>query len=427
MPTLENVTAALATAVGEDRAEEVLRRFGNFSNQPNTVKGAAKLPSDPELERAALRVFDDPSLDGASGLVPMSFLSDDPTQELWGLLTLATRADASVLDRLPEPVLEGGGPKIASIRRAATKHRKQLQAAADAPAGDDSAPSSSDAPALPAKVSEVAKWLEAHPDADPRLFAPQQGQRAAARRSALRALGGIATPAALDVLAEYASDSYSDVDLSELHRAWGRFDRREFAARMFKPGRNGVRLDVCSSIEGIGAVEGLRALDVILEKHADLTPLAECTELRELRVHATIGSGLTSIAAVAQLPQLTRLELIGITRGADLTVLRGTPIEQLYLHLDGADGSFLTELPQLRGLKLSGGYEPHPDIEEPAGAPDPTPAHPGLGDTVVELARAGVAVALYRHESWVPPLVASAPAGVDIEEAHGFVRLTRGA
>ena len=426
MSAIDELTAALGEVLGAERADEVLTQLDAYSNQPNAVKGAAKRPSDPELEAAALRVLT--QADARTTGEALDSIA------MWGLLTLAARADPSVLDGLPEYI--AASPKVASIRRAATKHRKAVAgtaaSAGSAASAGNAAPAEtasgagSDGPPLPAKVSEVAKWIAAHPDVDPKRFAPHAGQRAAARRVALRALGTIAIPAALDVLAEYASAKYSDAELGELHRAWGRFDRRAFAARMFgvSTGTAALRLDVCSDLTGIGAVDGLAALDVILEKRADLSPLAECSELRTLRVHATIGSGLTSVEPLTQLPRLTHLELIGITRGADLTVLRGSPVEQLYLHLDGADGSFLSDLPRLQGLKLSCAYERHPAFEVPAGAPEPRPAHAGSADTVIGLVRSGVTVVLYRHESWVPPFVAEAPEDLAVEEANGFVRLT---
>lgn len=414
MPNLEPFLGTLFDALGTDRAESVLSQLDRYSNQPNAVKGAAKRPSDPEIELAALRVFE--------GADPRSTIDALDSIAMWGLLTLAARADAAILERLPSDI--SASPKVASIRRAAAKHRKEQQSATPAPARRDAVTTMADRPVLPAKVSEVGKWLAAHPDTDPRVFAPHPGQRAAARRSALRALGAMATPAALEVLAEYAAPEYSDADLAELHRAWGRFDRRAFAAAMFGAGASGLRLDVCSTIEGIGAVEGLTALDVILTKRADLTPLEECADLRRLRIHATIGSGLTSVEPLTRLPHLAHLELIGITRGADLTVLRNAPIEQLYLHLDGADGAFLSELPRLRSLKLSCAYETHSAFEEPDDAPESRPAHPGSAGTVVDLVRAGVTVVLYRHEAWVPPFIASAPEDVSVAEANGFVRLS---
>lgn len=414
MSAIDDLTAALGDVLGAERAEEVLTRLDAYSNQPNAVKGAAKRPADPELEAAALRVFTQADARTTAGALD--------SIAMWGLLTLAARADPSVLDGLPEYI--AASPKTASIRLAAMKYRRA--AAGTAAAAETASGATTDDPSLPTKVSEVAKWIAAHPGVDPKRFAPHAGQRAAARRVALRALGAIATPAALDVLAEYASPTYSDAELGELHRAWSRFDRRAFAARMFGTGAgtDALRLGACSDLTGIGAADGLTALEVILEKRADLSPLAECVELRSLRIHATIGSGLTSVEPLARLPRLEHLELIGITRGADLTVLRDAPVEQLYLHLDGADGSFLSDMPRLQGLKLSCAYEHHPAFEEPAGAPEPRPAHAGSAETVIGLVRSGVTVVLYRHESWVPPFIAELPEDLAVEESRGFVRLT---
>ncbi|MBL3686973.1 hypothetical protein D3248_08430 [Leucobacter zeae] len=422
MSAIDALTAALGGILGTERADELLAQLDAFSNQPNAVKGAAKRAGDPEVESAALRVFvqaDARTIAGALDSIAM-----------WGLLTLAARADPAVLDGLPEHL--AASPKAASIRRAATKHRKSASAGPRAGTGESApgaatAAAADDEPALPTKISEVAKWIAAHPDVDPARFTAHPGQRAAARRVALRALGAIASPAALETLSGYASPAYSDAELAELHRAWGEFDRRDFAAAMFGPGSAGLRLGACSSIEGIGAVEGLTALDVILERHADLTPLAECVELRELRVHATIGSGLTSIEPIAGLPHLEHLELIGVTRDADLAVLRQTPIAQLYVHLDGADGSFLTEMPRLQGLRASFACELNPAFEEPDDAPDERPAHAGSAETVLALVRSGVTVVLFHHESWVPPFIAGLPGDVSAEQARGLVRLSRAA
>ena len=45
-PIQERVEAAL----GAERADKLLTGLDNYSNQPNAVKGAAKRPSDPEVE-----------------------------------------------------------------------------------------------------------------------------------------------------------------------------------------------------------------------------------------------------------------------------------------------------------------------------------------------------------------------------------------
>ncbi|WP_370617857.1 hypothetical protein [Mumia sp. Pv 4-285] len=414
MSAVTDVSTALSNALGADRAEQVLRRLDSYSNQPNAVKGASKLPSDPELERAALQLFDDPAAAAAASLGDLT--GADPavsSTTAWALLALAARADVTLLDRLPTEITERGAPKLAMIRRAVTKHTAALANAPASPA----TPVAGDALAIPEKVSQVARWLKERPDADPALFAAHQGQRANARRVAMRALGSLGSPAALRVLEGYVRDRYPDTELAELHRAWGRFDRRTFAATMFRPATRSLHLGVCSTIEGIGAVRGLAGLDVVFVDHADLAPLAECTDLERLSVHATQGSALTSVEALTRLPALTELHLIGTTSAADLNVLQTTSVERLYLHLDGADGTFLTRMPRLRSLKLSAGTDS-----------DDSVVGDMLVDVVLELVSAGVEVVVYRHEkAWVSHLIAAAPDDITTVEQSGYIGLTRDA
>ncbi|MFB7886543.1 hypothetical protein ACFCZ3_00745 [Cellulosimicrobium cellulans] len=431
MPGSTGVLAVVADAIGAARAEQVLTRFDRYSNQPNAITGAVRLPSDPALERAALRVFDDPDLGAFAGLDASSLAEALDARTLWALLALAARADVTVLDRLPADTAERGAPKVATIRRAAAKHAAALGFSPAAPAsaedpGSSPAPAGNDVPALPEKVAQVASWLAVHPGADPRWFAARPGQRAAERRMAFRALGSIGTPAALDVLAGYARDGYPDVELAELHRAWGRFDRRAFAATMFRPEDTMLQLGACSTLEGIGAVQGLTGLGVILTERADLASLAECTALRRLHVNVAGAAGVTGVEALSQLPGLTELYLVGTTRGADLTALRDTAVERLSLSLDGADGAFLSRLPHLRSLKLSGGSAPEDSGYDGEDGTVPLPAHPGLVDVVLRLLADGVQVVVLRHErSWVSRLTAAVPSDVFVVERSGYVGLTR--
>ncbi|CAM3541253.1 hypothetical protein OCAE111667_14805 [Occultella aeris] len=417
------ILTGLSAHLGADAAEALLNRINGFSNQPNAIKGMAKSAGDPPAERAALALVEDTGLAVALGLAPspeleIRYLTSQP-QEFWGLLTLAARADLGVVDRMAG-LLDGDANvarKLATIRRAAAKHAADL---AKPPARVEPGPD------VPQKVSEVKRWLAAHPDVDPTVLAPGKGQKAAARTAAIRALGTIATRQALTVLGHYAQDKYPDAVLDELHKAWGNFDRREFAATMFRQAPYTLDLGVAPSIEGIGAVPDLTSLDVVLTDGADLTPLAECTGLRTLRVGAEGLPGLLGVDPILGLPELTELHLTRTTRNADLSLLVDLPVRQMRLDLDGADGAFLLDMPALESLRLAG----DPDWDDPRAAdPDATVAQAkaALADVVLELVRQGVRVAVYKHQrSWVTGLLERAEAADDIliVDRSGYVGLT---
>jgi hypothetical protein len=230
------------------------------------------------------------------------------------------------------------------------------------------------------------------------------------------------------VLGAYAKPGYSDVELEELHRMWGNFDRRTFAATMLKPSPLTLNLGVAKSLEGIGAVANLTSLDVVFLGQADLEPLRECRSLRRLKVISNLAPSVTSVEPLTQLPELGSLQLNGVTRHADLSPLSGTPITELKISLDGADGSFLLNLPKLRTVIISGGATPEEEHGSSASRdPEPLPAHAGLPTVVLELVRAGVDVVVYKHErAWVSGLVheAETTAGVFVDEVVGRFALT---
>lgn len=397
MPGSTGVFAVLADAIGAPRAEQVLTRFDRYSNQPNAIKGAVRLPSDPALERAALRVFEDPGLRAVAGLDASSLAEALDARTLWALLALAARADVTVLDRLPAETALRGAPKIATIRRAAAKHAAALGSVPAAPASAEApdvplATARSDVPALPEKVAQVASWLAARPGADPggsrhaRGSGRPSGRWPSGRWEASGPPRRSTCSPGTRATATPTSSSRSCTARGEVRPAGVRRDD--------VPPRGAVlQLGACPSVEGIGAVQGLTGLRMVLTERADLAPLAECTDLQRLDVNVTGGPGspdLTGVEALSQLPALTELHLLGTTRGADLTALRHTAVERLSLSLDGADGAFLTHVPHLRSLKLSGGSGP-----EDAGYDDedglaPLPAHPGLVDVVLRLVADGV-------------------------------------
>ena len=274
----------------------------------------------------------------------------------------------------------------------------------------------------PQKASEVKAWLAAHPQPDPAVLAPQPKQKAAAKVAAVRALTAMGGPAAFDVLSQYASDGkYSDAMLKELHAAWDVFDRREFALAMFNS--RVLRLDVTKNVEGLQAVPGLQAVMVIVPELTDLSPLAECRELRELDA-SVYGQGTLDLSFLPDMPSLEILSLGNLARHTDFAPLARTSLKQLTIGLNGQPGDVLLQIETLERLQLSGnvstvGYHD----------PGPTDVDPGLIDVVVTLVQRGVKVAVYRYEkNWVPKLVeAATAAGLFSTESNGYVALTNDA
>lgn len=172
----------------------------------------------------------------------------------------------------------------------------------------------------------------------------------------------------------------------------------------------------------------MTSLSVVLTGGADLTPVAECTGLRTLRVGAHGSPGLLAVEPLLALQSLTELHLTGTTRAAGLTPLATVPVERLRLDLDGADGAVLLKMTGLRSLLMSGGSVPEDSpgtVHE--GQPHPVPAHPDLPGVVLQLVAHGVDVVVYRHErSWVTGLLTAADAtdGVHVVEQAGRIGLT---
>lgn len=102
------------------------------------------------------------------------------------------------------------------------------------------------------------------------------------------------------------------------------------------------------SLEGIAAtLPNLESLSIDEGGVSDLTPLAGCTKLRQLRL---LGGGVTDLGPLAGLGSLRTLELQNL-KALDLRSLTGLPLE--HLSLDGdpkADLSPLLDLASLRTL-----------------------------------------------------------------------------
>lgn len=390
--TDDPIETALARGVGPAEAAAFIAKVSRYVNYPNMLKGIAKMPANLALEAAALAVIEDRNLAADLGLDSSPVPEADPLvarldfllsmDTTFALLTLAARADIEVVDRVAGRLgnLTWADKHLETIRRSAVRHAT----AASTPQAV--------VPDVPQRVSEVEAWLAAHRDVGPGVLAPYGKQKASSRLAAIRALGEIATPQALEVLGQYASDSYPDKVLDELHRAWGRFDRRAFAATMFR--QAGWRLDLGfgSSIEGIGAASGLIRLKVGFLGSADLSPLAECSELETLWVASPYEPGLLSVSPLLGMTQLTELHLSGTMGNADLAQMAALPVRRLDLDLNGVECSFLLEMHRLEGLLLSGAI------------PDQT-----TNDVIVALVRKGVRVAVLGYEAeWVARLKESA-------------------
>ncbi|MBF4512485.1 hypothetical protein ITJ66_08285 [Plantibacter sp. VKM Ac-2885] len=110
------IQAEFEAALGTERADRLLTQLDNYTNQPNAVKGAAKRPSDPEVEGIAHAAF--------AAATPEEIDFELDSIGMWGLLMLAARADVSILDSLPASRVDN--PKVSSIRRAAAKYQKGL-------------------------------------------------------------------------------------------------------------------------------------------------------------------------------------------------------------------------------------------------------------------------------------------------------------
>lgn len=142
----------------------------------------------------------------------------------------------------------------------------------------------------------------------------------------------------------------------------------------------------------------------------DLSPLAELA-VRELEVDGNLqGTDLSPLARMA----VRDVKLIGIPAGVDLSALSGLGASTLQIELAGVNPAFLTQLPNLWGLRLSAGQE----FTDEDGT---------FRQTVFSLVRSGVLVAVYRFErNWTEQLVEAANNESDIfvVEKSGFYGFT---
>lgn len=422
------VLYALGNRIGAERAEELIARTDRYTNLPNMVAGYAKLRSDPEVERAALEVVEDSTLAGALGLgepeaahtnttetpaqirdALRQFAHGDylPSEACWALLTLAARADLTVLDRLDPRVAapQYATRLIAKIRRAAVKHQKELAAGGG----------SADAPNVPQKVSEVKRWLAEHPDVDPAVLAPRGKGRAATRAAAIRALGQIGTSEALEVLSQYASDEFTEPELKEINSIWGNFDRKAFAAAVFRPNAHLLDIGTVKTIEGVDGITGLTSLKVVFDGDADLSPLAGCVHLQRFEAVVIEPHTFVSVEALAELPQLNELSLSGDAQGADLSFLAKSSVRKLGIRLEGTDASYLFDMPNLEYVSVGERWK----YEDHDGS---------AREIAFALVRAGIKVRLYSYQDqWVPGVIEAAKQdpGIKVIDIRGLLELVK--
>lgn len=261
----------------------------------------------------------------------------------------------------------------------------------------------------PKKVSEVKAWVAAHA-ADPRAFdalAKTKKRSAPCGAASIRALAAIGGARALETLATYRGeepegafgDTFHDAVARELKAAWKRFDRADFARRLFASALwfgNAGELD---SIEGIESVAGLDDFAFVAGIGCSLAPLARCKALTRLKV-AILGD--QDVAPIAQLEHLGRLQLYGESIQS-LDGLSSSPVQRLGVRMGPSSGfDFLMRLPRLARLLVS---------TERASL--------GASERAVlkKLVRRGVAVCAYGHEEWS---IALRDLGGILTEAAGF-------
>ncbi|WP_134324272.1 hypothetical protein [Cumulibacter soli] len=414
---MRRLRATTAEIGGDDAVAEIdalEKRLQRYSHLPGVLKGLAKLDFSAALCDAAAYV-----VRGST----MQKLVDDTLFGAWAVFVLAARSDASVIDEIEAGV--SGDYVAARVRelRNGTKKAVDRRAAEPQVTAEAAPAASGNELAGPASVGKVKAWLRDHPDADPRILAPKPKQKAAMVAAAIRALAQLGTPAAFEVIKQYATDKPTDPMLEELKRAWHGFDEREFAAAMFRPSEALGHLDlgIVTKLDGIDAVDGLRSLRVVIDDNksgqTDLTPLRDCSTLTSLDVQFNEPVGPANVDWLRPLSGLRSLRLAGPMDGVDLTVLREINVQSLSISLVGCDGSILLEVPQLKELTLVGASARH----------DPGPAvaaHPGLTQVVLDLVERGVAVSVYSFDSWSSEVLAEAEtAGMHLTGRSGLTTI----
>jgi hypothetical protein len=199
---------------------------------------------------------------------------------------------------------------------------------------------------MPPKNSEEAKMVSAAGDLAIDFMQPRPDHSDSEAAACVEALALIGSDKALSALEAYGADNRYKV-MGVLGRAWGNFDRREYARRVLSQSKSLFLLNL-SGWEGgeylsavtqvslikpdLGEVERLAELPFLteliiydtIEPAADLTPLAKLKNLT--RLYLAFGfRQVSDLGPLSQLQNLKHLELVGFKSASDLSPLTRLP------------------------------------------------------------------------------------------------------
>lgn len=413
-----SIQASALVAAFDRGGAEALREMGALwvfvaksSNVPAALKRLPELATSAGVEAAALDAVRARTEEPELGEIV----------ELWSLVAVAARRERAILDELVDRAEAWDHEDVLKRVRRSLGAAKKPKAAAPAPEPSD----------LPAKGKDVAAFLAAHTPIDGATIARlarRPKQNAAQKAAAICALGRIGGEGALAAITTYRpmkdedgcfvpegkfGDTFLDAVAREIAIAWGRFDRRAFAERMFSEltallFANAGSLD---DLRGIEAAAGLHALHAFVGPTCDLAPLSACAELQHLKLN--IHSRTGGLAPLTRISGLRVLELINgdaLEQDAVETLGEALSVERLALSIGGSiDLRPLLRLTRLEKLRLAAGDRALDEVTV---------------STVEALVRRGVDVIMHRHEGW-PSALVEALEGVTAVTSSGYVGLTR--
>ncbi|MCY1054020.1 hypothetical protein [Nannocystis sp. SCPEA4] len=363
----------LAGAAALREAAAVLRLTRSSYRLESATKKLPGLHPSPGLARAAAEVVANTT----------SEINTLEVVAFWSLVWVAAQARPEIFDEL-------------EARAAQWKHEpllKQVRATPMTAKPEKVKPPS----LLPAKVSQVKKWLAANPGVDPAVFGRRDKQKTDEKAAAIRALTTLATPAALEVLTSYRPRDGEIWGLSfgggipaELTRAWNTFDRKHFGELMFAGiealSFQGDAGSLLTDIRGIEAARDLRSLILGPDPSCDLSPLASCPALFHLELY--VLGRTDALEPLARIPSLKWLAIYNgdkLEQAAIDSIGQAKKLTQLSLSIDGPlDLRPLLELEALERLRFAGSDELD------------TRTIPGLA----ALLERGVPICFYSHQNW---------------------------